>query len=483
MKKLENQIKRMSALMGSAFFIISIFMLLPQTLSDKKMIRAKSLKQRIVMEGDTERTDYVDENGRITFAADLGYATIITKKNENIAIEHFYDEKGDPIRRYSGYYGIIREYDENGRNYHVTYLGIDDLPVMTGYGYSDKYYTFYDNGKTKTEKYYDPIGNPVCSSAYGYGLIKEYDDNGDVISITYLNDEDQPMRGGLGYAIVKRNPYQTDGTEKGKAKSEFYFDEEGKPTALSLGQYGVYKEYDENGQECVLTYLDQDGNPIVTNKGYATVKKTYHANNRMASERYFDIDGNPISLNEGQYGVRNEDNQIVYLDRDGNESFNIRRLLYNHSWIIIPCATIIIILSILANNELNTILCILYIIAIAYLTLMFREGGERQFLGLFEYYGKIFLSSEAREDIVKNIWLFIPLGTILYGIYPKRVILLVPIVLSIVIEGIQFIAGIGFCEIDDVISNNLGGCFGFYIGKLTKELLQRINIRSHKHSL
>ena len=31
------------------------------------------------------------------------------------------------------------------------------------------------------------------------------------------------------------------------------------PASLSLGQHGVYKEYDQNGQISLMTYLDDDG--------------------------------------------------------------------------------------------------------------------------------------------------------------------------------------------------------------------------------
>ena len=467
----------------TVFFVASFFILLPQSNSYKAQTRAKSLTKRTAIEGNTERTDYIDEHGIITIAADVGFATMIAVKKDHSRVEHFYDEKGEPIRRYSGYYGIIREYDQEGRNYHIRYLGLDDLPVITGYGYSDKFLTFYADGKIKTERYYDPFGNPVCSSTYGYGLVNEYDEIGRIIKITYLDEKDNPMKVGLGYAIVKRNLYQTNGSENGKVESEFYFDEEGKPIALSLGQYGVHKEYDEDGQESVLTYLDQKGNLIVTNKGYTTVQKTYHANNHTASELYYDIKGEPFALAEGQFGVKKDANQIVYLDKNGNESFNLRRLFYNQSWIIIPCAIIIIILSIVTGKELNAALCVLYIFSIVYFTLMFRERGEKHFSGLFEYYGKIFSSSDAREDILMNIWLFIPLGAVMYSLYPKRVILLLPIALSLIIEGIQLYSGNGLCELDDMISNSIGGYIGFIIGKLTKGFMQRINQWKHNHSV
>lgn len=466
-----------------AFIFLSVVLMFPYDNPEEPQVRAKALRLEKVINENVERTDYVDKNGKITVAADVGYATMVTIKREKSRLEHFYDEKGEPIRRYSGYYGILREYDDEQRNFHIQYLGIDDLPVITGYGYSDKYLTFYDTGKKKTEKYYDPSGNPVCTKLYGHGLLNEYDENGKLIRITYLNEQDEPMLVGLGYAIVYRNYYKTEGLNKGKVESEFYFDEDGKPIALSLGQYGVHKEYDEDGKEVVLTYLDKDGNPIVTNKGYTTVSKTYHADNSMASERYYDLNGNPFSLKEGQYGVKKDNNQVTYLDKEGKETINIKRLLYNQPLYIIMVALIIVIITSSVDIKIAYLFLFIYICIICYMTLMFRDNEGAKTPELLWHYRQIIADNEARSDILKNIWLFIPLGAILWKIRSKSIILLAPFLISVVIEGIQYIAGTGFCELDDIISNSIGGWIGFHIVQLTTSIIQRIKSWRHIHTV
>lgn len=459
------------------FIVSSVIVLTSQNILQTPQNRANSLRKTTVINGNTERSDYLDENGLITIASDVGYATMIATVEDFSRLEHFYDEKGEPISQYPGFYALLREYDEEGRNYRITYLDKHDMPVITGQGYSTKVLTFYDTGKIRTEKYYDPSGTPVCTTIYGYGLLNEYDKNGRKIKTTYLNDTGKPMVTGLGYAIIKRNYYDTEGPGNGKVESEFYFDENGDSIMLSLGQRGVHKEYDENVQESVLTYLDETGNPVVTNKGYTTVRKTYHANNYTASERYYDINGNPYALSDGQYGIEKENDQIVYLDKNGNGVFNLRRLLYNQAWIILPCAVSIILLSVLMNKRQINILLVLYIAGIAYLTLLFRENGETKKTMLLWSYRWIFANREARVEIIKNIWLFIPLGAILYKLLPNKAILLVPILLSIMIEGIQYFKEIGYCELDDVINNSIGGWIGFSMGRLANDLKQRIGIR------
>ena len=71
--------------------------------------------------------------------------------------------------------------------------------------------------------------------------------------------------------------------------------------------------------------------------------------------------------------------------------------------------------------------------------------------------------------MIDNILLFLPLGTILYRIYPKICILIVPALISIIIEISQFVSKTGICELSDIISNGLGGIIGYIVGSvLTK---------------
>ena len=109
---------------------------------------------------------------------------------------------------------------------------------------------------------------------------------------------------------------------------------------------------------------------------------------------------------------------------------------------------------------------IIYTVAIFYMTIMFRESNRTQIPEFLWYYRKIFTDSGARADIIKNIWLFIPFGAILFQLYPKKITLLFPFVLSIIIESIQYFTEKGICEIDDIISNGIGGVIGVLCRKI-----------------
>ena len=113
---------------------------------------------------------------------------------------------------------------------------------------------------------------------------------------------------------------------------------------------------------------------------------------------------------------------------------------------------------------------------------MYRDSIGNKGHELLASYRNIFTNSDGRADIIRNIWLFIPFGAILYKLCPHIKVLLIPFVLSVAIETIQYYTSMGFCELDDIISNSLGGCIGFYTGKLTEEFIDRINKWNRIHS-
>ena len=458
------------------FLVASCFFIGPVLRKARSQYHSSQLKKVVTSNGNTKRTDYVDSDGRIAIAADTGYATVIeTKISEGRKLEQYYNDKGEPISRYNGYYAILLDYDENGNNTRITYLNSNGEPMIMVNGYAIEEKEYNEKKRVISVRYYGTEGEPILTSLYGHGKINEYNENGLISRITYIDTSGFPVMTKKGYAIVSRKYYVSDGPENGRVESEFYFDGKSNPVSLSLGEYGIHKEYDDLGRNSVVTYLDADGNPMITNKGYTSVIRTFQANNSVATEHYLDMDGKPFSLAEGQYGFVVTDGRTVYLNENGNEQFNLKNLLYNHSGMIIIAAVILVLLAAVFNRNWNIVFAVLYFIAIAYLTLMFRDkDGAELRLEPFWSYRKLFSDSEVRADILKNVWLFIPLGAIMYRIHPDWKILLIPFGLSILIEVIQYITGTGFCEVDDVISNTLGGLIGYEMEKLATDLKNKL---------
>ena len=440
--------------------------------------RSNVLKQVMTTEGNVTRTDYIDDEGKLRIAANVGYATKLVIHQNNSETETFFDDRGERISLYCGYYGILREYDAMGNNIRITYLDEKNVPIVMALKYAIEERVFNEYGQIVYCRYFDAEGKPVLSSDCGFGVQYEYDDKGRRVKITYLDKNGEPMILPPGYCTLVREYIEPDDLQNGKARKEFYYVPDGAPAVLDLGQSGEYTEYDENGRISLRSYLGADGLPTVTNKGYTSVKYSYYSNDSVQSTMYYDINGKPFRMSEGQYGIKKEDGRTVFLNEDGTEQFNIKNFVYNHSEFVIIIAIGLVVLSALTERKMNWLMLILYIGVIIYFTLMYREAGEST-IGMIRSYCGFFVSAEARAGILKNIWLFVPLGAILFRICPRKAILLVPFLLSFIIEAVQYFAGTGFCELSDVISNGLGGTVGYGMNCFIQGVRKEFNRKNH----
>ena len=441
----------------------------------ESIVRSTSLQLKRTNEANRERTDYINENGVITDAGDKHYATIIRTKDDNSILEEYYDSQGKPAKQPNGYYAVLREYNDKNQEYRTTYLGIDKQPVLISLGYGTILRSFNENGKNETDKYLDTNQKPIMSKYNGYGSYKGYDEKGRNNLIIHLDDKGNPMIAGNGYAMIKRVFYD-EGLSKGKVKEEFYFDENENPISLSLGQYGLYKEYDEYGRNCLLTYLDAEGEPTVINKGYTTIKRTFYEDDTIKTEMYYDRDGNPVRLSNGQYGVKKNDGKTYYLDQNGSQYFDLKKTLVNNQIIVIALVLVVACVSFICGKTINIGLLVIYIGCILYMTTTHRNDVRTGVIiePLWSY-RHFFTDAELRWEIVNNILLFIPLGFILYRISPTKKVLLIPIALSILIEVSQLFFKVGLCETDDVISNGTGSIIGYYTGRLLSGIQKQYN--------
>ena len=478
--KQKNIIKNCIFLFVLLYYVVSFFSNTVLAGESEEQTRSSSLQIVTTEEADTERIDYVNEEGTITYAADKHYATIIRTKKDHAILEEFFDAYGEPSEQIKGYYAVCKEYNEEGHNYKDTYLGINGKPVIINDGYASLIRTFNEDGYIETEMFYDTKGNPIQTPLRAYGNYKEYDENGRNTRIVYLDQNKEPTICGQGFAILSRTYYE-DGKMAGRVKDEFYYDMDNEPICLSIGQYGLRREYDEFGREIAFTYLDENGIPMMTKEGYATIKRTYYDDDSVKTKSYYDEKGNPIQLVGGYYGFRIENGETIYIDSEGNDLFNLKQYLYSHHYCVIFTCIFLVIIASYATKNINILFLVCYVLFIIYMTLLYRNGVTERFnFLLFWSYRQFFVNYDLRWEILYNILLFIPLGAMLYRIYSRFEILLVAILVSFFIESVQFFTGVGLCEIDDLFSNGLGSLIGYvscYV--ITKCFLERHIILRH----
>lgn len=416
---------------------------------------------------DIERIDYRNEQGQVTFAEDRHYASLVYTRDEKgqIMLEQYFNEKGEPVAQPAGHVAIAREYNELGQNDKVIYLDDQGDPVMITSGYAIIHRSFNPDGQIEIESYYDDQERPVVLSQ-GQSAVRysAYDNMGRPVRIDYLDENGQLMYLTAGYVGILKS-YD----EKGKLYEQRYLDEEGYPTDSAYGEYGVrYEDYNEFGDACKLTYLDKDGKPMITDYGYATVVRTFADDRSVLTERYYDIQGNPANVGNGRYGVLHSDNNVTSLDIEGKPMFLIEEFLHQHIRLVVVCVVIFLLLLNKSNHRWEDyILLAISIAMILYMTLLTRESTiQSAQMELLWSYRQFFTAENMRNEIINNILLFIPFGACIKKIYPKKRILLLALLFSACIEITQYLGAYGLCELDDVLSNSLGGVIGYYMQKI-----------------
>lgn len=459
--------------------LLSILALLPDADVDHDAgYTSSEVSIRETADGNVTSTSYVNPDGVITEAIDMGYATVCRMRDDSdrVVEEQYLDASGNPVARYGDYYGLSYEYDET--NTVITYLDAAGNPIIRSDGYSTIVRT-QDDGRASDDFYYDLNGQQVqCAGEY-YGLCREFNTEGQNTSLTFLDKDGHAVSTSSGYAI---KTYQRD--SEGTVIGERYFDTEGKPVKSSLGQYGELYQRNEQGYISQITYLDADGNPDPTNAGYTILKRTYHRDGTADTDMFFDANGNPKALSKGQYGIKRSGKVSLLLDRNGNVMLCVDNLLNGFPCMVVVFGCVVCLLMLILPRRLSIFLTISYVVFILYETLMFRESGDvRTNFVLFSYAGKFLKEQSVRVGVINNIWLFIPLGTGLYRWFQKKWVLLIPFVMSVAIEATQYITGLGIAEFDDVFGNTMGGWIGVLVAYIIMQWRnEMVNHRPQSHS-
>lgn len=206
---------------------LSILALLPDADVDHDAgYTASELSIRETVDGSVTSTSYVNPDGVITEAIDMGYTTVCRMRDDNdrVVEERYLDASGKPVARYGDYYGLSYKYDEMSTV--ITYLDAEGNPIERSDGYSTIVRTQV-GGRAYDDFYYDLNGQQVqCSGGY-YGLHREYNSDGQNTSLTFLDKDSHAVSTSSGYAI---KTYQRDGN--GTVVGEQYYDTEGNPVEV-----------------------------------------------------------------------------------------------------------------------------------------------------------------------------------------------------------------------------------------------------------
>lgn len=435
--------------------------------------------RKIQIDATTIRVEQLDEQGNLTTGAN-GYAYSLRSLDAsgNVIVERYYSLEGEPCLNQNSYYGVAYRYNEANQRVEFSYLDAEGNVALNASGYAIIRRDYDDAGHAVRDMYYDADGEQVALWGKQYGVQRTaFDEKGRNTEFTYLGQDGRPTMISMGYSTVKRTF-----NAAGKVEVNMYYGLDGEQVTLPLGQYGDRHVYNEQGQEIALIYLDAAGQPAATTAGYTMLLKDY-ADGKVSAEWYCGMDGQLMELRRGQCGARYvySDGKLqgkTPIDRNGNDLFFLDQVLARSMGAVILGAALVMLASSLLPRRCCLVLLGLYVLFILYMTLYVKEGSgdASASLELFRSYRLLLKNETLRMQIVDNILLFVPLGFMLYLIRPHPAGIVWIVLFSMLIEGTQWVTGLGCCEVDDVLSNGLGGAAGF----LTAEMVRRIGMCCRK---
>ncbi len=126
-----------------------------------------------------------------------------------------------------------------------------------------------------------------------------------------------------------------------------------------------------------------------------------------------------------------------------------------------------------SRRKYNWIFVIIYTACILYITLFSRTPSLSHIVRptpLWSYIRWLEGNGSSGRSILLNIVLFIPIGFFLGSVFKRRYIaILACLALASAIEAIQFATYLGFFDVDDIISNLIGGAIGAVLYNLIEE--------------
>lgn len=414
-------------------------------------------------------TTYISKSNQPTVASDKGYAVLVkTSRDGKTILEEYLDDNGNPAILSAGYSSIKREYTD-GLNTKIIYQGPENQPVGISSGYDTIRRTYNDARLSDTDTYW--IGDQQVEHKQGYWSLKRIYGTGTdrkrVVRQEYRDQYNHLKKNNSGYAYWERSF-----NEQGKVAVQKYYSIDGKPVSISIGYYGYQREYDDEGRTTQTTYLGEDGKPANTSRGYAIVKTIYDM--EVTKRLYFDANGNPVTAGKNQFGIMETEEGSTYLNEDGKVLIRLDNILLTYPALVLVFGTVILVMALFAKGKLRIAFIVIYLGFILYMTMAWRETRDGRFqFDLFRSYRQFLTNKNVRLQILNNIWLFVPFGITIKNTLQERtghnsalLTTMICILLSVTIEAIQLIAGIGLCDIDDVISNGLGGLIGAMIPNL-----------------
>lgn len=121
------------------------------------------------------------------------------------------------------------------------------------------------------------------------------------------------------------------------------------------------------------------------------------------------------------------------------------------------------------THDIIRFLLVVYGITLLKLAFFSREPGSRTTVSthLFDTWGT---TMQAHAFFIENILMFIPFGILIPVAFSRMRGFVrcttAAFTCSVLLEGMQFITGRGFCELDDIVTNTVGAVIGYMLYRI-----------------
>lgn len=231
----------------------------------------------------------------------------------------YYDRNGNPQPGLDHAYGMLREYDDQGRMTKTISIDEKGQPMIDSAGNTGLTYEDFDAfGNSRLSRSFGPEGEPRELNSGWTQQRDEYDENGNWTVARYLDANDKPIRHADGYAS-----HVSTFDARGEVIKRVYLDEQGKITTIGSGCAGWTAKYDDRGNEIERQYLGPDEQPARITLGISLVKYEYDADGLVEMVSYNDTEGKPTLSTDAIAGwTSGYDNQRrevrrTYIDQGG----------------------------------------------------------------------------------------------------------------------------------------------------------------------
>lgn len=264
-----------------------------------------------------ESPDYADEI--LHNAAQEGCDYIVSKRTDDwwnafaaIGLQPEYITDNYYLYRVMNVEGKRYAYNQQRQVISITYVDSTQKPMDSSMGYSRIEYKYDFQGRVIDEKYYDKEGNAYTTKQGYEGIQYIRDGQGRVVKQIFVDECEQPIMTILGYANVE---YFYD--LSGHVIYERYSDTEDNMCTNNNGCYGIEYEYNEMNLVSREKYVNMERKAVLTTMGYASVEYEYDNAGKNIYESYYDEEGIPIASKDGYYAVIREyddnNNEIVQI--------------------------------------------------------------------------------------------------------------------------------------------------------------------------